>query len=162
MSESADKANSGTEEARTAAVAANQALGGWAEHMGLSFVSLAEHEVIAELRVSPLHYQPMGIVHGGVYCSIVETVCSVGAFLHSGKRGLLVVGVDNQTSFLKATRTGVLRTTACPLVVGRRTQLWEANIHDEAGALVATGRVRLVAVEPGSKLGGQSAGKVEG
>ena len=134
--------------------------GGWGEHMGLRLVSVAEHEVVAELRVSAMHYQPMGVVHGGVYCSIVETVCSVGGMMQVGKHGLLVVGVDNQTSFLKATRTGTLRATARPLAVGRRTQLWEANIHDEAGVLVATGRVRLIAVEPGSRLGGQSAGLV--
>ncbi|HVZ33574.1 MAG TPA: PaaI family thioesterase [Polyangiaceae bacterium] len=132
----------------------------WADHMGLTYVSIAEQEVVAELVVTPMHYQPMGVVHGGVYCSIVETVCSVGAFLHSSKRGLFVVGVDNQTSFLKATRAGTLRATARPLSVGRRTQLWEANIHNRDGALVATGRVRLVAVEPGSNLGGRNAGEL--
>ena len=134
---------------------------GWAEQMGLRYLTVTESEVLAELPISPKHHQPMGIVHGGVYCSIVETVCSVGAFLHASKRGLFVVGVDNQTSFLKATRAGTLRASARPLSVGRRTQLWEANIHDEAGALIATGRVRLIAVEPASNLAGQRAGFAE-
>jgi uncharacterized protein (TIGR00369 family) len=68
-----------------------------------------------------------------------------------------VVGVDNHTSFLRAQRTGTLRATARPLVQGRRTQLWEANVVNEAGELVATGRVRLVGVEMGSSLGGEPA-----
>jgi 1,4-dihydroxy-2-naphthoyl-CoA hydrolase len=131
---------------------------GWTETMGLTFVKVAEDEVIAELTVESKHYQPMGIVHGGVYCSMVETVCSVGAFMHASKHGLMVVGVDNQTSFLKATRKGTLRASARPLVTGRRTQLWEANIHDHAGKLVSTGRVRLVCLEPTSNLAGESAG----
>lgn len=131
---------------------------GWTQQMDLRFVSIAEDEVVAELAVTDKHYQPMGIVHGGVYCSMVETVCSVGAYVHASKRGLMVVGVDNQTSFLKATRTGTLRASARPLSAGRRTQLWEANIHDDKGALVSTGRVRLICLEPDSNLAGQTAG----
>ncbi|MEY4513794.1 MAG: hypothetical protein RLZZ450_5916 [Pseudomonadota bacterium] len=131
---------------------------GWVATMGLEFVKVAEDEVVAELKVSEKHYQPMGIVHGGVYCSMVETVCSVGAFTHASKHGLMIVGVDNQTSFLKATRTGTLRASARPLVTGQRTQLWEANIHDESGKLVSTGRVRLVCLEPTANLAGQTAG----
>ncbi|MDB4985456.1 MAG: hypothetical protein JWN04_634 [Myxococcaceae bacterium] len=131
---------------------------GWTAQMDLRFVTVTEAEVVAELPVSAKHYQPMGIVHGGVYCSMVETVCSVGAYLHASKRGLLVVGVDNQTSFLKATRDGVLRASARPLAVGRRTQLWQADIHDDKGQLVSTGRVRLICLEPEQKLAGQAAG----
>jgi len=131
---------------------------GWTALMDLTFVSATEKEVIAELPVSAKHYQPMGIVHGGVYCSMVETVCSVGGYLQSSKNGMLVVGVDNQTSFLKATRTGTLRATGRPLTTGRRTQLWEANIHDDQGRLVATGRVRLICLEPDQQLAGRAAG----
>lgn len=131
---------------------------GFGRLMGLRLTHVSEQEVRAELTVAPKHYQPMGIVHGGVYCAIVETVCSIGGYTHSKKRGMLVVGVDNQTSFLKATRSGVLRAVGRPLSVGRRTQLWEANIHDEQDNLVSTGRVRLLAVDPGANLGGQGAG----
>jgi len=134
------------------------AMVGFTSLMGLSLVSIDEQQVVAELTVGPQHYQPMGIVHGGVYCSIVETICSVGAYVHASKRGNFVVGVDNQTSFLKATRSGLLRATARPISVGRRTQLWEANIHDAEGTLISTGRVRLMAVEAGAMLGGQGAG----
>ncbi|MET0284576.1 MAG: PaaI family thioesterase [Polyangiales bacterium] len=124
----------------------------------LTLISVGEQEVVAELPVSPKHHQPMGIVHGGVYCAIVETVCSVGGYMHASKRGNYVVGVDNHTSFLKATRTGTLRAVAKPLSVGRRTQLWEAEIRNEKGELVATGRVRLIAVEADSNLAGAKAG----
>lgn len=140
----------------------SQALGhepmGLMQLIDLRFVSISESEVVAELPVSAKHYQPMGIVHGGVYCSMVETVCSVGAHVHASKLGLMVVGVDNQTSFLKATRSGTLRAAARPLSVGRRTQLWEASIHDEKSRLVATGRVRLICLPPEQNLAGQAAG----
>jgi 1,4-dihydroxy-2-naphthoyl-CoA hydrolase len=124
--------------------------------LGLRMLTITESEVTAELPVHPSHHQPMGIVHGGVYCSIVETVCSIGAYVHSSKRGLLVVGVDNQTSFLKATRSGTLRAVGRPLSIGRTTHLWEANIYNEQDVLVSTGRVRLLCVQPEANLGGQA------
>lgn len=131
--------------------------GGLNKLIELSLVSVSEREVVAELPVSSKHHQPMGIVHGGVYCAIVETVCSVGAFTHASKHGNYVVGVDNQTSFLKATRTGTLRAVARPISIGRRTQLWEAEVRNQDGELVASGRVRLLAIEAGASLGGAAA-----
>ena len=127
--------------------------------LGLELLQSSGTEVVAELALSSVHQQPWGIVHGGVYCSIIETVCSVGAQAALREPGQMIVGVDNHTSFLKATRSGTLRAVARPLAVGRRTQLWEANISNEAGVLVATGRVRLMAVEAGQSLGGEPAGQ---
>ena len=130
---------------------------GWNKELGLDFIAASDTEVVVEMVATEKHQQPMGIIHGGVYCALIETVCSVGGHLAAKKYGKLVVGVDNHSSFLKATRTGKLRATAKPLAGGRRTQLWEAHVHNEAGELVATGRVRLICVEAGSSLAGESA-----
>jgi 1,4-dihydroxy-2-naphthoyl-CoA hydrolase len=123
--------------------------------LGLSLLECTAQRVVAELTVSERHHQPWGIVHGGVYCAIIETVCSLGAQL--AQTGGFVVGVDNHTSFLKATRAGTLRASARPLAAGKRTQLWEANIENAAGELVATGRVRLMTIAAGAQLAGEPA-----
>jgi 1,4-dihydroxy-2-naphthoyl-CoA hydrolase len=136
--------------------------GGFGQLMGLRVTSMSGDEVTAELTVGPQHHQPMGIVHGGVYCAIVETICSLGGFMNASKRGNTVVGLDNSTSFLKATRTGTLHAVAKPLVVGGRTQLWEAHIRNDGGELVATGRLRLIAIDGTSKIAGEVAGRVRG
>src|SRR5688572_7029488 len=81
---------------------------GWNREMDVSFVRASDSEVVLEMPISEKHLQPMGIVHGGVYCGLVETACSVGGFLAAQKHGMLVVGVDNHTSFLKANRGGTL------------------------------------------------------
>jgi uncharacterized protein (TIGR00369 family) len=144
-------------EAETAAKAGFDTL------LGLELLSAAAGEVVAQLKIGPQHQQPWGIVHGGIYCAIAETVCSVGGQVSLGPSGGFVVGVDNHTSFLKATRNGLLRATARPLAKSKRTQLWEANIVNEAGELVATGRVRLMVVEQGKVLAGEvAAQKVSG
>jgi 1,4-dihydroxy-2-naphthoyl-CoA hydrolase len=130
--------------------------------MEFEFVRASRDEVAAQFTVTAQHVQPYGIVHGGVHCGIVETLCSTGAAVDAMSRGQSVVGLENHTTFLRAVRVGArLTATATPLTRGRRTQVWEARIVDQDGRLVATGRVRLLCLEPGSDLGGQKVGRPE-
>lgn len=133
----------------------NAIKGGFNEAMGLTFVRVTTEEVVAELTVSKEHLQPYGLVHGGVYAGMIETLCSTGAALVALPRGQSAVGQENSTSFLRAARQGVIRGRAVPVHPGRRSQVWRAEIHDDAGKLLATGRVRLICLESGAKAGGE-------
>lgn len=132
----------------------NAERGGFNELVGLRFVSASYDELVAELELGPQHQQPYGLVHGGVYSMMVETLASVGAALHLMTLGRHTVGLDNHTSFLRAVRGGTLRGVARPLVRGRRTQLWEVEIGHE-GEVVASGRVRLLGIEHGAEVAGE-------
>ncbi len=136
----------------------NQHLGGWNEAMRLRFLRASADEVVAELEVARIHQQPYGIVHGGVHAGVIETLASAGAALSAGARGQTVVGLENSTTFLRAVRDGTLRATSRPLTRGRRTQVWETTIHDSDNRLIATGRVRLLCLEPGASIAGEPAG----
>ena len=136
----------------------NASLSGWGAAMDLRFVRATAAEVVAEWEVSARHLQPHGIVHGGVYAGVIETVASVGAAIHALSLGRSVVGLENHTSFLHAVREGRLRATARPLTTGRRTHVWEATVADATGRVVATGRVRLLCLEPGAWLAGKAVG----
>ncbi len=128
---------------------------GLLETLGMRVVSAGPAEVVIEWTVSPAHHQPMGIVHGGVYCAAIETACSIGASRSANERNpdMVAVGLENHTSFIRAVRSGVLRATARPITRGRRTQVWEAQVEDEQRRIVATGRVRLLCVERDAALG---------
>jgi len=139
----------------------NAGRGGWNKAMGVRFIRATADEVVAECDVGPEHCQPHGIVHGGVFAGIVETVASVGAAINAMPRGQSVVGLENHTSFLRAVRSGTLRATARPLTRGRRTQVWEGTITDADGRVAATGRVRLLCLEADAILAGETA-KVSG
>ncbi|GIW45479.1 MAG: putative phenylacetic acid degradation-related protein [Candidatus Binatia bacterium] len=128
---------------------------GFDRFMGVRFVSASRDEVVLEYDVEERHLQPYGIVHGGMHCATIETACSTGAGLDALERGQAVVGVENHTSFIRAVRSGTIRVTAKPITRGRRTQLWEATARDAQGQVIATGRVRLLCLEPGTELGGQ-------
>jgi 1,4-dihydroxy-2-naphthoyl-CoA hydrolase len=117
--------------------------------LGMEIVSASSSEVVLRWTIAPeKHFQPHGIVHGGVYCSAIETACSVGASINAAERtpGGSAVGLENHTSFIRAVREGTLTATARPITRGRTTQVWECAVHDEQQRVIATGRVRLLCV----------------
>jgi 1,4-dihydroxy-2-naphthoyl-CoA hydrolase len=134
------------------AAAFNASNAGFAKAMNLRFVTATADEVVVEWTIEEHHLQPYGIVHGGVHCGVVETVCSIGAGVAARARGHRggVVGLENHTSFIRAVRAGsVLRARAVPVTRGRTTQVWEAQITDADDRLVAKGSVRLLCVNEG-------------
>jgi 1,4-dihydroxy-2-naphthoyl-CoA hydrolase len=118
-------------------------LQGWSKAMGLHYTAASGDEVVCEFEVNEAHHQPFGLVHGGVHCGVIETVTSIGATLFVRDRGQQAVGLENTTSFVRAVRSGRLIANARPISRGRTNQLWEAWVRDEAGNVVAQGRVRL-------------------
>jgi len=121
----------------------NAHLGGFNLAMGLRFVKAEPDEFSAELEVADCHRMPYGLVHGGVYAAMIETVCSTAAAINVFAEGKATVGLENATSFLRAVRGGRLHCRATPLVRGKRSHVWEATVTDERGRLAASGRVRL-------------------
>jgi 1,4-dihydroxy-2-naphthoyl-CoA hydrolase len=115
---------------------------GFDKHLGLEIVSATEDEVVGRMEVKPELLQPYGLLHGGVLCSVVETLGSVAGSVWYGDRGN-VVGTSNHTNFLRAVREGVLTGTATPIHRGRTQQLWTVDVRDEQGRLVAKGELRV-------------------
>lgn len=116
--------------------------------LDMRVVEASSDRVVIEWTVSTKHHQPMGIVHGGVYCGAIETACSIGASMSASERdpNMVAVGLENTTSFIRAVRSGTLRAAARPITRGRTTQVWEADVRDEQDRVLATGRVRLLCV----------------
>ena len=117
--------------------------------LGLTFTEVTPDGAKAELDVKPSLLQPMGIVHGGVYCSIIESMASVSAYVWlSAHGGGNVVGVNNNTDFLRAISSGTVYGVSEPLHRGRRQQLWLVTVKDEKDRVIARGQVRLQNLEP--------------
>lgn len=130
--------------------------GTWAAQHGLVLSVASRDEVRGTITVDAKHRQPFGIVHGGVYCGVVETIASVGAGMDVMPQGKAIVGLENQTSFVRAVREGTLTVLGTPITRGRRSQLWEVTIRNEDQAIVATGRVRLLVLDEGSEVAGSA------
>ena len=124
--------------------------------LGLVFDDVSGDRVTAHLELAPQHMQPYGILHGGVYCSIVETLASVGAATWAMGLGMVgVVGVHNATDFLRSAREGTIAGEATPIHRGRTQQLWQVAIA-VAGTdrVLARGQVRLQNLADSDAIGG--------
>ena len=107
--------------------------------LGHEMIEIKENYVKSRLKIEDHHKQPMGLVHGGIYATLSETICSYGAnFLDGG----VYVGVNNNTDFLTSVETGEIICIAEPIKVGRSYQLWESKIYHN-DKLCAVSKVRL-------------------
>jgi len=100
--------------------------------------------VTGSVELGPDQHTPWGVVHGGVYCSVVESAASIGASLAVQERGQFAVGVNNNTDFLRPMTAGRVDVVAEPIQQGRTLQLWQVVLtRADDGKLVARGQVRL-------------------
>lgn len=124
--------------------------GNFVDWLGLEFLELTGDRVVCTWAAAPRMHQPYGIVHGGIHCSVIETLASLGAALWLEDAGQ-VVGVNNNTDFYRAVSEGDLTSTATPLHRGRSQQVWVVEtVADDGGRLVARGQVRLQNLYPDS------------
>lgn len=129
--------------------------------LGLQFTELGPDGARAQLDVRPKLLQLTGVVHGGVYCAMIESIASMAAFawLNSHGEGGSVVGVNNNTDFVRSISSGMVYGTAEPLHRGRRQQLWLVTITDDTDRVVAQGQrghaVSLPQVSVAAPAGGR-------
>lgn len=131
---------------------------GFDETLGLVTTAAGPDEVVAHLDPTDELRQPYGLVHGGVYCSIVESLASVGSALYAQSCGMAgAVGVSNTTDFLRWHRDGRLMAVATPIHRGRTQQLWLVEItRDSDSKMVARGQLRTYNLPSEAVIGGAS------
>jgi uncharacterized protein (TIGR00369 family) len=118
----------------------------WVKAMNVTITLATADEVRCEWDIDERHHQGYGIVHGGVYSGVIETIASIGAHLVAASRGQRAVGLENHTSFIRAVRSGHMRGVARPITRGRTSQVWEAEILGPDDKVVARGTVRMLCV----------------
>lgn len=122
----------------------NQRSGPFERGLGLVITSATYDRVVGIVHLDPeRHTQPWGIIHGGVYCSIIESLASIGAALNVMPEQT-AAGIENQTSFLRSISGGPVEGVATPVQRGRQMHLWQVEIRDDQKRMLAHGRVRLV------------------
>jgi uncharacterized protein (TIGR00369 family) len=119
---------------------------------GLEIVSMDEEQVVARVAVRDELRQPAGLVHGGVFASIAESICSIATWLGVRAEGRSSQGLSNQTSFLRPILAGTIHATARRRHRGRTTWVWEVDITDDEDRLCALVRMTVAVRElsPGS------------
>jgi len=111
--------------------------------IGLVVEAASGSEVRAHIDIDERHHQGSGIVHGGVYAHVIESMATIGASAAVRDQGQGAVGVNNQTDFLRPFSRGRLDIVARPVQQGRTLQLWLVEISNSEGKMVARGQVRM-------------------
>lgn len=114
---------------------------------GLEILEYSDELVRAQVKVRPEIKQPAGLVHGGVYASIAESITSMATARAVYADGQMAQGMSNQTNFLRPITEGTVHAVARRRHRGRTTWVWEVDITDDAGRLCAIVRM-TVAVRP--------------
>ncbi|MEX5721442.1 PaaI family thioesterase [Geodermatophilus maliterrae] len=130
--------------------------GAFVASTGFDVAEISGTRVTGTVELGPDQHTPWGVVHGGVYCAVVESAASIGASVAVADRGQFAVGVNNSTDFLRPVTAGRLDVVAEPVQQGRTLQLWQVLLtRAEDGKLVARGQVRLQNVPlPGAERPG--------
>jgi 1,4-dihydroxy-2-naphthoyl-CoA hydrolase len=118
------------------------------ELLDISFDETTSRSVSGSVAADERHHQPWGLVHGGLYATVIETFATTGAFEAVKDSGAQPVGVSNTTDFLRPHRNGRLNVEAIAIHQGRTQQLWQVELRrEDDGKLVARGQVRLQNIE---------------
>jgi 1,4-dihydroxy-2-naphthoyl-CoA hydrolase len=113
--------------------------------LGLRITEVSPDRVCAEWTIEREQLQIARLLHGGVHCTVIESIASIGAFLWLNQQtpDSAVVGVNQNTDFLRPASEGTpLSAEATPIHRGSRQQLWQVRVVD-GEQLVARGQVRL-------------------
>ncbi|HEY7966028.1 MAG TPA: PaaI family thioesterase [Solirubrobacteraceae bacterium] len=114
---------------------------------GMRRFDMSEDSARGEVVVRRELMQPWGLIHGGVYASMAESLASWATALVVAGDGNVVMGMSNNTSFLRPISAGTIHALATRRHRGRTTWVWDVDVSDDEGRLCATSRV-TVAVRP--------------
>ena len=119
--------------------------------LDISFEKIMPGSVSGSVAADERHHQPWGLIHGGLYTTVIETFATTGAFEAVKDRGQQAVGTSNTTDFLRPHRNGRLNVEAVAIHQGRTQQLWQVELRrQDDGRLVARGQVRLQNIDAGA------------
>lgn len=116
-------------------------------HLGMEFLEVGDDFIRGRVPVDTRTRQPYGLLHGGVSVVLAETLGSCGAAF-SCPEGYRAVGLDINANHLKSATSGWVTGITRPVHVGKSTQVWQIDLHNEAGELTCVSRITMAVLAP--------------
>ena len=111
--------------------------------LGIEFLEVGDDFMVATMPIDHRHKQPLGIMHGGAYCVLAETVGSTAAQFCVDFEKYYCVGLDINTNHIRSVREGSVIGIARPFHLGKSTQVWSIEIKNAEGKLVSVNRLTM-------------------
>ena len=129
--------------AELTAISANTAF----DQLGMEFLEVGDDFIRARVPVDDRTKQPYGLLHGGVSVVLAETLGSCGA-AYASADGHMAVGLDINANHIRGVTSGWVTGTARPVHIGRTTQVWQIDLHNDAGELSCVSRITMAVLPP--------------
>lgn len=117
------------------------------EWLGMEFLEVGDDFIRARIAVDKRTRQPYGLLHGGVSVVLAETLGSCGA-VYAAPDGHRCVGLDINANHLKGATSGWVTGVTRPVHIGRSTQVWHIDMHNDAGELTCVSRITMAVLAP--------------
>ncbi len=119
--------------------------------IGIEITDFGEEYLCGKMPVDNRTKQPFGLLHGGASVAFAETLGSMGAGMHVDLENYSVVGIEINSSHLKAMKEGWVYGKAVPIRIGRKIQVWDIDIKDEKDNMVCKSRLTLAVIKKNDK-----------
>lgn len=113
------------------------------EAINITYTDVGEDFISGKMPVNHLTKQPMGLLHGGATASLMETLGSIGTFLHLESTNLFAAGIELNVNHIRGIREGFVYGKAKAIHLGKSTHVWQIDVTSEDKKLVATGRLTM-------------------
>jgi len=111
--------------------------------LGFELLEVGAEQVRARFAVERQVTQPFGLVHGGAYAALAESMVSIATHTAVEQHGMLAVGQSNSTTFLRPVTGGHVHAEGVALHRGRTTWVWDVRFTDDNERLCAITRMTM-------------------
>jgi uncharacterized protein (TIGR00369 family) len=116
-------------------------------HLGMEFLEVGADFIRGRIPVDERTRQPYGLLHGGVSVVLAETLGSCGA-ASAAPAGSRCVGLDINANHIRGATSGWVTGITRPVHIGRTTQVWHIDLHNDAGELTCVSRITMAVLTP--------------
>lgn len=131
---------------RALQVAADSMRGTLMDRIGIEWIDIGTRRIVARIPVEG-NTQVYGQLHGGATAALLESVGSIGTAVVTGMEKR-VAGIQLSVNHLRPAQAGHVTATGVPLRVGRSVAVWDMQVHDDEGQLIASGTLTVAIREP--------------
>ena len=117
------------------------------KHLGIEFSEIGKDYIKATMPVDKRTVQPLGLLHGGASVSLAETLGSVAATMTVDSEKQYCVGLEINANHIKSAHNGLVEGTARPIHLGKKTQVWEVRIINDANQLICISRITIAIID---------------
>ena len=119
--------------------------------LGIEVTDFGDEYICGKMPVDQRTKQPFGLLHGGASAALAETLGSMGAGMHVDLKQYSVVGIEINSSHLKAVKEGWVYGKATPIRIGRKIQVWDIDIKDDKDNMICKSRLTLAVIKNNDK-----------